>query len=806
MRHFFPLPSSIQQLALVVSFLFLLKSSHALRKVGHPKIKSAVFLSPKFVLGPGSVVNRYYYDIDFPRGHIALKSFNAEVVDEAGNSVPLHETYVHHWTIGRYYQRTGAMDPDHTNARQEFNQSDRIFLRNSGICQKNTLGQYYGLGSETRGTATHVPDPYGIEVGNPADIPTGYDERWMLNVHAIDTRGAEDRLGCIECRCDLYNITLDEYGRPLKPDYAGGLLCCYDHTRCRVKEGFEGAEKSLYLRYTVKWLEWDDSILPVKIYIFDVTDTWKRLENSTGENAEHKCHVEYEVESCNASCMADDGCIDNKRLSLTMPRGGFVVYGVAHQHAGGIGSALYGEDFVTLTSKGRILFTICSFSTSLFKFYSSSAFGWTSPKSLPPLMGSYDIDFPRGHIALKSFNAEVVDEAGNSVPLHETYLHHWKILSTYRKMRHFFPLPSAILQLALVVRWIQTTLMPGKICQKNKLGQYYGLGSETRGTATHVPDPYGIEVGNPADIPTGYDERWMLNVHAIDTRGAEDRLGCIECRCDLYNITLDEYGRPLKPDYAGGLLCCYDHTRCRVKEGFEGAEKSLYLRYTVKWLEWDDSILPVKIYIFDVTDNWKRLENSTGENAEHECHVEYEVESCNASCMVDNGCTDNKRLSLTMPRGGFVVYGVAHQHAGGIGSALYGEMYQDFVTLTRWTSYMFFDTNLWKGKKAGNEAGYIVGMSTCYPEPGSVKINNGEALILESNYSTQKHTGVMGLFYILVAEESPKPRVSFRNPFARQLIRYDHLERQNFLMDGLINYCSPGVGTSSMMFSCVLYR
>lgn len=54
--------------------------------------------------------------------------------------------------------------------------------------------------------------------------------------------------------------------------------------------------------------------------------------------------------------------------------------------------------------------------------------------------------------------------------------------------------------------------------------------------------------------------------------------------------------------------------------------------------------------------------------------VEYEVESCNASCMADNGCTDNKRLSLTMPRGGFVVYGVAHQHAGGIGSALYGEV------------------------------------------------------------------------------------------------------------------------------------
>lgn len=60
-----------------------------------------------------------------------------------------------------------------------------------------------------------------------------------------------------------------------------------------------------------------------------------------------------------------------------------------------------------------------------------------------------------------------------------------------------------------------------------------------------------------------------------------------------------------------------------------------------------------------------------------------------------------------------------------------------------------------EGKKPGNEAGYIVGMSTCYPRPGSVKISKGETLTLLSNYSSdQRHTGVMGLFYLLVAESS----------------------------------------------------
>ena len=46
-------------------------------------------------------------------------------------------------------------------------------------------------------------------------------------------------------------------------------------------------------------------------------------------------------------------------------------------------------------------------------------------------------------------------------------------------------------------------------------------------------------------------------------------------------------------------------------------------------------------------------------------------------------------------------------------------------------------------------------MSTCYPKLGSVKIAKDEILTLESNYSSEKsHTGVMGLFYLLVAESS----------------------------------------------------
>ncbi|KAF9606986.1 hypothetical protein IFM89_030405 [Coptis chinensis] len=295
-------------------------------------LKTGVYHSPKFVQGAGSVVNKVYFNIDFPRGHIALKSFNAEVVNEQGIPIPLHETYLHHWVISRYYA------PKEDNGDTELK---IIRLRNSGVCQN--LGQYYGLGSETRRTETYVPDPFGIQVGNPADIPEGYEERWSVNVHAIDTRGAVDSLGCTECRCDLYNITRDAYDRPLRPDYIGGLLCCYDQTQCRIKEGFNSIKRNLYLRYTVKWTDWVDSIVPVKIYILDVTDTGDRtgrMNDSVRRTAEHDCKVEYQVEACGVS---RNGCLDNKKTSIVMQKAGYVVYGVAHLHSGGLGSALYGE-------------------------------------------------------------------------------------------------------------------------------------------------------------------------------------------------------------------------------------------------------------------------------------------------------------------------------------------------------------------------------------------------------------------------------------------------------------------------------
>ncbi|KAF3629674.1 hypothetical protein FXO37_28827 [Capsicum annuum] len=78
-------------------------------------------------------------------------------------------------------------------------------------------------------------------------------------------------------------------GLDIKPDYFGGLKYCPDNSICRLKKGPRGLKKGFYLKYTVKYVDWDAaSIVPVKVHIFDITDSWEKLETSTAV-AKHQC-------------------------------------------------------------------------------------------------------------------------------------------------------------------------------------------------------------------------------------------------------------------------------------------------------------------------------------------------------------------------------------------------------------------------------------------------------------------------------------------------------------------------------------
>ncbi|CAA7035134.1 unnamed protein product [Microthlaspi erraticum] len=377
-----------------------------------------------------------------------------------------------------------------------------------------------------------------------------------------------------------------------------------------------------------------------------------------------------------------------------------------------------------------------------------------------------DMDFPRGHIGIKSFDAELVDEAGNSVPLHETYLHHFAVAPVYARKGFKLSQRDMLRNLVLgskqdpdrnlVAGWSSDIVFVNNagLCN-NPFRPLFGVGGETRKTSTYVPDPYAIEIGNPEETPAGFELKWLMNIHAIDTRGTVDKLGCAECRCDLYNVTI---GQEIKPDYKGGYHCCSDKTQCLVRNGFDNGNKtrSIYLKYTVRWVDWDSSVMPAKVYLLDVTDSWERKEGSTGDIQEHDCAVEYDVKPCKTN---GDGCVDVKKKSLMMPFNGYIVHVGAHLHSGGLGASLSREGGEGICTSM---------PKYGNGVEPGNEAGYVVGMTTCYPQE-PVKVSYGETLTMEFNYSSAiGHTGVMGIFYIIVAQQLPEPEISLPALFQAQ--------------------------------------
>ena len=63
--------------------------------------------------------------------------------------------------------------------------------------------------------------------------------------------------------------------------------------------------------------------------------------------------VEYQVEECSSENRANNDCVHVQATKQILPRGGDIVFGVAHQHSGGIAASLHGEvasttDFIYL--------------------------------------------------------------------------------------------------------------------------------------------------------------------------------------------------------------------------------------------------------------------------------------------------------------------------------------------------------------------------------------------------------------------------------------------------------------------------
>ncbi|BBM99970.1 hypothetical protein MPTK1_1g25270 [Marchantia polymorpha subsp. ruderalis] len=373
-----------------------------------------------------------------------------------------------------------------------------------------------------------------------------------------------------------------------------------------------------------------------------------------------------------------------------------------------------------------------------------------------------NVEFPEGHLAVRSFTADMFDaDTGQPISLSELYLHHWLLLkfavkkgfkellssaplaarnSTRRYGSHYLHNHMERMAFRPEAQPLQGPLKGRQVCHEDEGPQSdhaFGTGAESRHTKLIFPAPYGVVTGDKSEYEEGYEEAWYLNVHSIDLRGVVDPRGCFECACHLYNVTVDYDGFPLPDGYKGGLRCCYHLTNCALKPGVQDKPRRVQMKYTISWVEYDDSVRPLRCFVLDATDTRASVDDTP------DCKAEYDIPKCTDGTAHEE-CIHTLKSVEGLPKGGDLIFAFLHQHSGGLGGRVFNEAGEKLCE-----SLPIYG----QGNEAGNEAGFVVGMSPCYPKPGSVKIRTMEALRVESDYSSVvSRTGVMGNMKVYVAD------------------------------------------------------
>ena len=176
-------------------------------------LKTVTYLSPPLTAMPGEVNNKFFTSM-FPKGHIGIKSINADLVDRNGVAIPLTDLYLHHWVILEYAvpKDKAQKHLGHILRKMKRHPHHHLHYDTTKIAsfeaphhhhhmlrygKRPKLMNFFGKGGETRRTQTELPGHYVVESGKEIE---GYESAWVLNVHGLDTRGAVNSEGCSECR------------------------------------------------------------------------------------------------------------------------------------------------------------------------------------------------------------------------------------------------------------------------------------------------------------------------------------------------------------------------------------------------------------------------------------------------------------------------------------------------------------------------------------------------------------------------------------------------------------------------------
>merc|ERR550532_745132 len=222
-----------------VKFHSLGVSSQHAHPLGYT-VKSETFRSEALPLKAGEVAftnpAKTLLTFPTPGGEYSIVKFGvAEIVDEAGTSVPLSEVYLHHWLI--------------------FNDN----RPNLGVCG-GYLKYNFGIGAESRGTPVEFPDGYGW-VSDSSDV-------WGANIHIlrtvdlkVNTNSSQALKECIEC--------WPGQGKPAC--HTASFACCTDGSFCPTN-GVVQNTKNYYFQYTVHYTTDLSIIKPLHVVVLDASN------------------------------------------------------------------------------------------------------------------------------------------------------------------------------------------------------------------------------------------------------------------------------------------------------------------------------------------------------------------------------------------------------------------------------------------------------------------------------------------------------------------------------------------------------
>ncbi|QDZ24360.1 hypothetical protein HOP50_13g68980 [Chloropicon primus] len=411
-------------------------------------------------------------------------------------------------------------------------------------------------------------------------------------------------------------------------------------------------------------------------------------------------------------------------------------------------------------------------------------------------------EFASDPIAIVNYDVDIVtmDEATGEerqVPLYAGYNHHYAMgIGPYEMMKKYYEAhkndPYGGYELnttsdvhsfgsAPVMKRFMSDMAGLGLPVPNRRGRRAanfggGSGAEERGTSHLLPSPYAHVVDTPqALIPL---------IHLINTKGSERNQDgyspLLECPCtpqrsfDLASGEID--GRPPVPPFSCNLKFDQEENPSCFMDIYEGGFRCCeHGVFVIDTDVYPPESLPETTFYFKFNFEYESVAPSTLEVRPPACcdvtanltvggNIEYDVPACTAGVAAEDcvhEMTSSQFFDL-MPnyhsnetRKGDVdpetpvdlVYAVGHLHVGGLSLDLYNDETGELIC----HSVPKYGT----GEEAGNEKGYLVGMTSCTFDP-PVRMTKETVVRTVARYNnTINRHGVMALWLMEVSD--PKP-------------------------------------------------